>query len=491
MKPSILAPLLLAAVLVPARADDGPADTHRRVQVTGPDAAIARLHEEGWDVYGEDPFHGTAELVVSPADIAELAARGLAPVVLEVGRPLAEALAARHGIDAVPAGYRDLATLTQAMSDLATAYPSLCQVVDVTASLGVAPTIEGRHLLAMKISDNVAVDEDEPTALVVACHHAREITTPEAALDAAGYLLANATGTTRAYVEGNEIWIVPVVNPDGYVHVFLVDNLWRKNKRETCAGTSGDGVDLNRNYPKDWGPCGGSTGGCNETYRGPSTASEAETQTIMALNQREHFAVSIDYHSAGEDVLWGYYNSASCPQINPTLQAPVIETRNALMAALGFTQRGPSAGGEHYEWQYNVIGSHAYLLEINSSAQGFQPPYSQVAAIVTALRPGLHVMLDRAEGPQIRGHVTDAGGNPLVADISIQGIYLTGGELRQSSGPDGRYQWMLSPGRYQVRVGRIGYVAQTFIVDLGSAPAELDVTLAPSVAQAPRITIER
>ena len=51
------------------------------------------------------------------------------------------------------------------MQEIATAYPAIAQVVDITAAYGTPVTSEGRHLYALKISDNVSVDEDEPAML--------------------------------------------------------------------------------------------------------------------------------------------------------------------------------------------------------------------------------------------------------------------------------------------------------------------------------------
>jgi hypothetical protein len=331
----------------------------------------------------------------------------------------------------------------------------------------------------------VATDEDEPTALFVSCHHAREITTPEAALDAAQYLLDNYDGSTTAYVDSNEIWIIPVANPDGYNRVWVEDNLWRKNVRETCVTPpSSDGVDLNRNYPHDWSLCGsGSNMGCSEVYYGPSAASEPETQTMIALNQREHFAVSIDYHSFGEDVLWGYYQEgAPCAQVNMTQLPPIIDTRNALQAAIGFAERGPSASGEHYEWQYNAIGVLAYLLEIDSNAQGFQPLYDQVPGIVAGLRPGIDVILDRIEGPQIRGYIRDGRtGDPISANLSIAEIILSGGEQRFSEPRFGRYQWLLTAGTYNLTASKPGYDPANTQAVVSSTPVERELVLNPQV----------
>jgi protein MpaA len=61
-------------------------------------------------------------------------------------------------------------------------------------------------------------------------------------------------------VSGANIWVIPDLNPDGYVR----DT--RRNAR---------GVDLNRNFPYDWRPQTGTY------YSGPAPASEPETRAVM------------------------------------------------------------------------------------------------------------------------------------------------------------------------------------------------------------------
>ena len=202
-------------------------------------------------------------------------------VTAETGKPEAEALLGEvlASADVVPASYRTLDGIAASMQEIATAYPAIAQVVDITAAYGTPPTAEGRHLFALKISDNVATDEDEPSMLIVSAHHAREISTPVITLGAAERLTSEYATDARiaAAVNGNEIWIAPVWNPDGYNHVFTTDNLWRKNRRVFANGV---GVDQNRNYPQGWnGPCAGSTSVGSETYKGPAAASEASSSS--------------------------------------------------------------------------------------------------------------------------------------------------------------------------------------------------------------------
>ena len=58
-------------------------------------------------------------------------------------------------------------------------------------------------------------------------------------------------------VNHRETWIVPILNPDGYMYDREdPDRLWRKNMRDNNEndryGDTCDGVDINRNYPFEW-----------------------------------------------------------------------------------------------------------------------------------------------------------------------------------------------------------------------------------------------
>ena len=108
---------------------------------------------------------------------------------------------------AVSAGYLNLDGVNDRLRQIAEAYPAIAQVVDLTATYNTPPTFEGRHIFALKISDNVSVDEDEPAMLVAATHHAREIGTPVIAFEAADRLTAGYDVDPRITdaVNGHEI----------------------------------------------------------------------------------------------------------------------------------------------------------------------------------------------------------------------------------------------------------------------------------------------
>ena len=67
----------------------------------------------------------------------------------------------------------------------------------------------------------------------------------------------------------------------------------------------------------------------------------------------------------------------------------------------------------------------------------------------------------------LRGHVTEAvTGNPIEADIDIQGITYTQGEIRKSEPSFGRFHYFLPPGTYQVTFSAVGYDPKTVSVDI-------------------------
>jgi len=357
------------------------------------------------------------------------------------------------------------------MNAAAAAFPAICQVVDLTASYGTPATVDGRHMYAVKISDNVAQEEDEPAFLLVGNHHAREIVTPLIALHALDQLTTRygVDATITDLVNEYEIWIAPVWNPDGYEYVFNVDNLWRKNRRVFAEGV---GVDLNRNYPFGWdSPCGGSDSAATETYRGPSPASEAETQTMIAWAQGRSFAKVVDFHSYGLEVRYGL----AC--LNYPFLSFLIDEASSLASAVPGYGVGPSCctGGD-FGYHLASKASHAFLWE---TATSFQPLFSGGEAEAAAVFSGVMAHLQRAI--PLSGHVTNVvTGEPVVANISYGGVTFENGETNASAAQYGRHHVFLPAGSYDVTFSAPGYFAQTHPVSITADSAHiLDVALAP------------
>jgi carboxypeptidase T len=450
-----------------------------RIATSNLDALRASLERAGYDVLGTDPTSSTIEVAVSRFELYGLRSSGLSVVAVEPGHPLQAAPTDKAGAAgqelmataaAVSAGYLNLDGVNARLRQIADAYPAIARVVDVTATYHTPPTFEGRHIFALKISDNVSVDEDEPALLIAATHHAREISTPVIALEAADRLTAGYDVDQRITeaVNGHEIWIAPVWNPDGYNYVFTTDNLWRKNRRVFSGGV---GVDQNRNYEQAWATsCAGSTSVKSETYKGPSAASEAETRTMMTWSETERFAKVIDYHSYGREVLFAY----RC--LSHPFSAWMQQEAAALSLASGYggQTREPSAEGEHPQWQFAKLGAYAFLIETHTE---FQPSYGSALNEAATVWPGILSVLERPIS--VSGHVTDAvTGAPLAAKVELPGVAFSQGETNSSGGAFGSYHMFLPPGTYEVRFSRDGYAPAVSRVTVDATSATvLDVQL--------------
>jgi len=412
-------------------------DLHYRIEIATSDSAalIGSLESLGIDVAGRHATRGTVDAIVSASELRQLRAMGLEPKIIgsSSGR-------------GVPPGYRDYDTILQLLADFETDHPAVARNIDVGALTGVGNTAEGRPIHALKISDNVDEDEDEPTIMIVSCHHAREIVTPELAIYIIEQLLDNY-GTDpeiTAIVDNNEIWISPVWNPDGYTYVFNVYEYWRKNRTPFSSGYYG--VDLNRNYPYGWkGPYSGSTSPSSDTYKGPFPGSEKETLNMMALSRNRRFAKVLDFHNYGREVLYTYYLSSAMPTVMENYYLAEATELSTEMNYYGYTRKA-SAESEHYQWQLNDLGGFAFLAE---TALDFQPDYNDALAEGPLTWPGIKWFLEH-EIP-IKGHVTETtSGDPVAADIEIAGINYTAGDKHRSGGPEGRFHYFLPPGNYDV-----------------------------------------
>ncbi|MGM9382854.1 M14 family zinc carboxypeptidase [Streptomyces antibioticus] len=189
-------------------------------------------------------------------------------------------------------------------------YPGLTKVVSI------GKTIKGQDILAVKLTKNAKTSKDgsKPSVLYASNQHAREWITPEMTRRLLHHYL-DAYRTDRRIkkiVDSTELWFVLSANPDGYDYTFenTANRLWRKNLRDVNGDgviSTGDGVDLNRNFAYKWGydDEGSSPNPTSQTYRGASPGSEPETKALDALEKRIGFTYGINYHSAAELLLYG------------------------------------------------------------------------------------------------------------------------------------------------------------------------------------------
>ena len=138
--------------------------------------------------------------------------------------------------------YPTYSTYVNMMVQFAQDYPDLCVVTNIGNS------VEGRELLFAKISDNVNQDEDEPEFMYSSTMHGDEVTGYVLMLRLIDYLLSNYGTDERVtdLVNGVEIWINPLANPDG-TYASGNNTVWGATRYNA------NGADLNRNYPDPQG----------------------------------------------------------------------------------------------------------------------------------------------------------------------------------------------------------------------------------------------
>lgn len=417
-----------------------------KIETPNPVELMAELNGKGFDILNGSETDSTFEMIVSVEELNRIRILGLKVIWSEHGRPLKEILALSdqsHRVSSVPTGYQNYRGIIDQMNSIASAYPVIARVVDITTDFKSPATYNGQHIYGVKISDNVNAAEDEQVIFIVATIHGREIGTLVIALYVIDQLTTNYGLDSRITdaVNNHEIWIIPVLNPDGYEHVFNVDNMWRKNRR---VFPDGIGVDLNRNFPLGWDDsCSGSTLVNRNTYKGSSPLSEAESQTIANVYRTLRFAKFIDLHSYGREVVVSYSTCASHPW-DDWLQSEA----EVLSMNLGYyATRRPSASGELFHWLLSR-GTYAFLVETGRS---FLPTYSSALDEAGQLWPGVLALIERVT--PLSGRITNAyTDTPIVnATIEFPGIAFSNGEFF-SSGQYGRFQSYLPWGDYTIKI---------------------------------------
>lgn len=204
-------------------------------------------------------------------------------------------------------------------------------------------THQGREIVALKVTQSArdVPDGSRPPVLYIGGQHAREWIGVEDTRRLLHYVIDRWRANDKqikALLKQTELWFVIVANPDGYQFTFDHERLWRKNLRDNNGDgqiTAGDGVDPNRNFAEHWGfdNEGSSPDPADETYRGPSVASEPETQAMQGLIDRIEPRFLSNVHAFGEWLLY--------PQ---GWQVGTLDADYPIYAATGGTD-GPASGG--------------------------------------------------------------------------------------------------------------------------------------------------
>ena len=142
-------------------------------------------------------------------------------------------------------------------------------------------------------------------------------------------------------------WIIPLLNPDGVQICETRDSLWKANGR---------GVDLNCNFPADWG-----SGRLNTKTRGAENCigdyplSECESAALARFTLRIKPAVTLAFHTKGGEIYWEYAGAGD------------IRGAEIIAKHTGYIPKKitGSAGG-YKDWCIQSLGIPAYTIECGS-----------------------------------------------------------------------------------------------------------------------------
>jgi carboxypeptidase D len=317
-------------------------------------------------------------------------------------------------------------------------YPDLCQLYFIGKSY------EGRPLYFIKISDHASLEEDEPEVKYISSMHGDEPVGAILCLNLIRYLLQNyhKIDSVTNLIDNLEIWIMPLMNPDGYVH----------QKRFNMQG-----IDLNRNFPDR----------VMDNHNTPKGRA-VEVQHVMNWEFDHSSVLSVNFHT-GVVVVNYPYDSDFDPLSN---YSPTPDHKLFQSMALSYANLNPSMknstvfdsgitnGVEWYmvyggmqDWSYVWMGCMELTIELYQTKW---PAYSKISQIWDNNRDAmLHYFTWAQKG--IRGVVTDLmTQKPVHACIQVDHK-----DFKVYTDPDvGDYHRILLPGNYNVTISADGYVTK-------------------------------
>lgn len=299
-----------------------------------------------------------------------------------------------------------------------------------SAKVSSGTSYEGRDIFGLHVWG--AGGPGKPAILYHSTVHAREwittMTTEYITRELInGYKAGDAF--SRFVLDTYDLYVLPVVNPDGFVFSQTTDRLWRKNRQpppaaavnQTCLGR-----DNNRNWAFAWAANdrGASTDPCSLTYKGEAPLDTPENQGlndfVLKLRDEQGIKLYVDWHSYSQDILYPY-------GYNETLYAPSLGKWQKTAADMALAIRDASDIGAQYTFGpsgatlytttgasvdhiYEVGGAEfAYTIELRDTGEfGFVLPPEQIRPNVVEQWAGQQVLLSYldevffdGEGPAI------------------------------------------------------------------------------------------
>lgn len=368
---------------------------------------------------------------------------------------------------AQPAGYPSLLDIETRLLNAELTYPARCKRYNLGTS------VLNRPLWALRISDNVFTEEDEPEMGWISSMHGDEVVGVVMCLNLIDHLNTNYGVDSRitAIVDSMDLWIVPLMNPDGYV---------------ALNRTNANGFDLNRNFP--------------DPYTSPNnttTGRPKEIANIMNWTFGRSFVLAANLHGGAMVVNYPFDNNASGSSsvytaspdddlfiyVSEEYSSSNLPMWNSASFFHGITNGTDwyAISGGMQDWLYVYEGGNEVTIELGNTKA---PPFAQMP---TYWNDNREAMLSYMETCLIgvRGVIADAN-SALPVDATVR---VTGRNHNVYSDPNvGNYHRMLLPGTYELTFEAAGYdvlTARDVVVTSGLA-TRLDVAMSePTVLSYP------
>ena len=454
-----------------------------RTQVTSWDQ-IQQLHNLGVLLMSDGEGPGAVDYLVPPDALDDLETLGISYLILRDNyQELIDAEYQRlsqAGPDVRDergwfADYKTYDQINAYLDTLVAQYPDLISKYPIGTSL------QGRTIYAVTVTSPVG--GDKAALCFNAEQHAREWISPMTLMYVVDRLVStyDTDPVARAMLDRLVFYVVPMVNPDGYVYTWSTDRMWRKNRRLNYDGSYG--VDLNRNWSVGWGGPGSSGDPWSETYRGTAPFSEPETQVLRDYILAHPDIVGyIDFHSYSQLVMWPYgYNYTEPPEPDRSVMIGLAnDMADAIFSIHGQTYiPQPThdlylAAGVASDWGYDEGGAYSWTIELrDTGTYGFILPPEQIIptgeeifAAVRTLAEYFFLLL-RFEYPAGLPAIVSAG---QTTDVPVT-ILPVGGQLDPASP------------RLFYRIGQTGPFTEQVLTPLGGADYQATLPAAPCGAR--------
>ncbi|XP_041638062.1 carboxypeptidase B2-like [Cheilinus undulatus] len=248
---------------------------------------------------------------------------------------------------------------------------------------------ENRPLHVLKLSMN---NREDKKAMWIDCGiHAREWISPAFCLWFVQHSLSsyNVSQNITDILDNMDVYVLPVMNPDGYSYTWTTNRMWRKN-RSVGNGSSCMGVDLNRNFDANWCTEGASHNPCTSTYCGTSPESEPESKAVADFlrSHKDTIQLYLSIHSYSQLLLFPYaYKEEQAENHNDLLEM-AQEAAQEIKKLYGNDYKyGPGAttiylapGGSE-DWAYDLGIKYAFTFELQDRGHyGFLLPPSNISS---------------------------------------------------------------------------------------------------------------